>query len=125
LRWVPICICHWTVFPLSLLQFCPCSSFRQEQFWVRVFDCGMGTPSLHLKPCLSTGGGVPSTYFWSFHLNSFPLSSESLSPPRSLVYSRGFPYFPPPEVAYFHSFCWPLGDIMSFVSNGWNSKISS
>jgi hypothetical protein len=22
------------------------------------FDCGMGTPSLYLMPCLSTGGGI-------------------------------------------------------------------
>ena len=44
-------------FPQSLLHFCPYSSFRQEQFWVRVFDCGMATPSLTLMLCLFTGGG--------------------------------------------------------------------
>jgi hypothetical protein len=32
--------------------------FTQEQFWVRIFDCGMTTLSLHLMPCLSTGGGL-------------------------------------------------------------------
>jgi hypothetical protein len=31
----------------------------------RVFDCGMATPSLHLMPCLSTGG----------RLYKFPLSN--------------------------------------------------
>jgi hypothetical protein len=40
----------------SLLQFCPCSSFRQEQFCVRIFYCGLVTSSLNLRPCLSTGG---------------------------------------------------------------------
>ena len=40
----------------SCLHFCSCSSFTQEQIWVRAFDCGMATPSLHLMPCLFIGG---------------------------------------------------------------------
>uniref|UniRef100_A0A8C6GKC8 KRAB domain-containing protein n=1 Tax=Mus spicilegus TaxID=10103 RepID=A0A8C6GKC8_MUSSI len=35
----------------ALLHFCPGSSFRKEQFWVRDFDCGMAIPSLHLVSC--------------------------------------------------------------------------
>jgi hypothetical protein len=29
-----------------------------ETILVRVFDCGMATPSLHLMPCISAGGGL-------------------------------------------------------------------
>jgi len=36
-------------------DFHSCSSFRQQELWVRV-DCGIATPSLHLMPCLSTVG---------------------------------------------------------------------
>jgi hypothetical protein len=41
----------------SLLHFSPWRVFMQGQFWVRVFDCGMATPSIHLMPWFSTGGG--------------------------------------------------------------------
>jgi hypothetical protein len=44
---------------LTLISiFCPYSSIRQEQFWVRVFDWGMAAPSLLLMSCLSTAGGL-------------------------------------------------------------------
>jgi hypothetical protein len=52
---------------------------------------------------------VPSPHCRVFHLRSLPLSPESLSPPRSLVHSRGSPHLLPPKVACFHSFCWPSG----------------
>ena len=58
LRWIPSWAGHWTVFPQSLLRFCTFSFFRQEQFWVRIFDCEMATPSLYLMPSLFTGGGL-------------------------------------------------------------------
>jgi len=32
-------------FPQDFLQSCLCSSFKREQFWARVFNCGMATPS--------------------------------------------------------------------------------
>jgi hypothetical protein len=32
--------------------------FGQAKFWVRIFHCGMATPSFHLKLSLSTGGGL-------------------------------------------------------------------
>ena len=83
------------------------------------FDCGMATPSVLLMPCLCTG--VPSPHCWSFHLKSFPLSSESLSLLRSLVHSRGSSYLLPPEVACFHSFCWPSGETpFSYPWNTWS-----
>jgi hypothetical protein len=34
----------------AFLYFCLCSTLRQEQFWVKSFDSGMTTPSLHLTP---------------------------------------------------------------------------
>jgi hypothetical protein len=37
-------------------DFVPAEPFTQEQFWVRLFDCGMATTSLNLMLCLSTGG---------------------------------------------------------------------
>jgi hypothetical protein len=39
---------------------------------------------------------IPTLHCWAFHLRSLPLSPESLSPPRSLVHSRGLPILPPP-----------------------------
>ena len=71
-----------------------------EQFWVRMFDCGMATPSLHLMPCLSTGGEL---YCWTF---------QGLSLHRSLVHFRRLPTFPL-KGAYFHLFCW-LSGLLSY-----------
>jgi hypothetical protein len=47
--WIPIWACHWISFPLGSSPFLFLQFFRQEQFWARVFDCGMATPSLHLS----------------------------------------------------------------------------
>jgi hypothetical protein len=52
---------------------------------------------------------VPFPHCRAFHLRYLPLSSKSISLPRFLLQSRGSPHLPPPEVAYFHSFCWPSG----------------
>jgi len=45
-------------FPQSLLHFCACSSFRQEQFWVRVSKlsdaCHPQAPLLMKRTCLPT-----------------------------------------------------------------------
>ena len=48
LSWIPIWTCRWTSFLSCSFPFCPHSSFRQEQSWVRA--------SLHLMSCASTGG---------------------------------------------------------------------
>jgi hypothetical protein len=45
-------------FSQSLVHFCPCSYFRQEQLWVINSDCGLVTPCFYLRPCLSTPGGL-------------------------------------------------------------------
>jgi hypothetical protein len=48
--------------PLETLSFslcytvCSCISFRQVQFWVKIFE--MGAPSLNWVLCLSTGYGL-------------------------------------------------------------------
>ena len=39
-------------FPQSVLHFCSFISFRQGEFWDRVFDCGMEMPFFHLMPCI-------------------------------------------------------------------------
>jgi hypothetical protein len=53
---------------------------------------------------------VPSPYCWAFHLRSLPLRSESLSPLRSLVHSRGSPPAPSTSPSWlFPFFLWPSG----------------
>jgi hypothetical protein len=79
----------WLPFLQSLLHFCPSSSFRQDKLLVWNFNCWLVTLSLHLRPCLSTGGG-----FFEFPLTivghwSPALSPVSLSPHGSLVLSSG------------------------------------
>jgi hypothetical protein len=81
----------------TLLHFGLCSSFRQEQFWV----CNPIPPLEALFIYWRWTLRVPSPRCWAFWLRSSPLSTESLSTPRSLVASRGSPYLPPPEAAYF------------------------
>ena len=110
MRWIPSWASHWTAFPLVFSLFCSCSSFRREQFWVRVFDCEMANPSLHLRSCLSIGGGL-----YEFPVPTvrpfIQLNPESLSPPWSPIVSRGFSYLPSPysNVAYYHSFIHSAG----------------
>jgi hypothetical protein len=91
----------------AVLWFCPLSSFTQEQFWVRVFDCGMAThPSLffYWRWALQ----VPSVYCRAdvFHLRSPFEAWESLTSQVSGTFWR-VPYLLPPEVTCFHSFWWP------------------
>ena len=91
------------------LHFHPCSSFKQEQLWVRVVTVGWQSHSSLdvLSPCWRYTLYVPSSYCLAFHLRSLPLHPESVSPPRTLVHSGGYPNLLFPEVACFHSFCWP------------------
>jgi hypothetical protein len=74
-------------FPQTLLYFYSCSSFRHEQFWVRVFDCEMATPSLQLMPylfLLEVDSTSSISHCRALHRRSFPLSPKNFSPPRSL-----------------------------------------
>jgi hypothetical protein len=75
------------------------------------FDCGMATCSSRdaLSFYWMWALQVPFWHCRAFHLRSLSLRPESLSPPRSLLHSRGAPNLQPPNVACFHSFCWPSG----------------
>jgi hypothetical protein len=80
-------------FPRDSLHFHSCSSFRQEQLWVRDFTVGW---QLHpfldtLSFCWRWALQVLSPQSRAFQLRSLSLSPESLSPPMSLVHSGGSP----------------------------------
>ena len=65
----------------------------------RAFDYGLETPlldvlSLHWRWTLQ----VPSPHCRAFHPRSLPLSPERVSPPGSLVHSRGSPYLQLPRL---------------------------
>jgi hypothetical protein len=96
LSWIPLWLCSGPSFPQVPLYFHPCSSFRQEQLWARVLTLGwQPPPSLDaLSFCWRWALHVPSPHCRAFHLRSLPLSSESLSPPMSLVHSGGSPQPP-------------------------------
>ena len=68
----------------SFLHFCPCSSFRQENFWVRNFDYGLVNP-VPLLEALSIywrwSLRIPSPQCWAFWLRLPP-------PPRVLRVSH-------------------------------------
>ena len=85
----------WSLDLLSLSLFsifCPCNSFRQEQFWVRIFDCnGNFIPPIHsLSFYWRWILQVLSPHYWAFHLRSHPLVHEDLLLSKSLVLSRGY-----------------------------------
>ena len=67
------------------------------------FDCGIAThPSLDaLSFCWRWTLQVPYSHCRAFYLKSLPLSSERVSPPRSLVFSGGCPQ---PPTFYFLTF---------------------
>ena len=81
------------------LHFNPCSSFRQEQLWVRVLTVGWQPHHSH--------------HCRTFHLRSLPFSPDSLSPSGVLMHSGESPNLLPTEVAHFRSFCWP-SELQSF-----------
>jgi hypothetical protein len=100
----------------SLLHFCPCSSFRQNQFWVRNFDCGLVTLLDALSNYWRWTLWVPSPNCWTFFSPkaTFIESWESLNS-WALVLSRGSPYIPSPEAAYFYSFFWSYSAFLLFL----------
>ena len=77
------------------------------------FDCWMASPSFTGYPCLSAKDGLYKfplpTIGRAFHLKSLLLSSESFSPPRSLLHSGGCLNILPPRAACFHYICCPSG----------------
>jgi hypothetical protein len=81
-----------------------CSSFRQEQFWVRVFDCGNVNPtwcSIFLLEMSSASSLSPllGNSLWVLRFSYF----------SGLWYILEGPRLPPPELVYVHPLCWPLG----------------
>lgn len=61
-------------FPLSLVHFCPGTSFRQEQCLVKHFVDGLVSPFLHWGPWLNTGGGLFRLHVYTVgHLPAFNL----------------------------------------------------
>jgi hypothetical protein len=99
----------------SLLQFCPCISFRQEKFCIKNFE-GVLMESLHDHMFLSLHGVPSKNWRSSFQVKSTPLlgisvnaasmSHGSLSHSRALGFSRSLPrpiLFPLPTLttAYF------------------------
>ena len=96
-------------FPQSLLHFSPCNYFRQEQFFVRNFDCDLVTvfPLKVLVDLLEVDSS--SSQHWAFWLKSSPVSPKSDLPPGSLVLSRGSNHLALPTASHFHLFPWPSG----------------
>jgi hypothetical protein len=60
---------------LSLLQFCPCSSFRQEQLWIRVLTVAWQSHTLFdaLSFCGRWTLQIPFPHCRAFHLRCLPL----------------------------------------------------
>jgi hypothetical protein len=99
--------------PQSLLQFCPCSSFRQ------VLSSLDSAPLLHLMPCFSTGGelykgplptvvhfmcGPSHWHLWFSHLQGLWYILEGPSLQGCTLYS----------------FCWPSGLHSRSPLNTWS-----
>jgi hypothetical protein len=80
-----------------LLQFCPCISFRQEQFWVKKFE--IGAMSIYWRWSLQ----VPFPHCWAFWLMPSPLGPGSLPHPNSwyLGLSSDLHLFPTPHCYIF------------------------
>ena len=103
LRGIPSWVFTGPPFPSSLLHFC---TFTQEQFWVRNFNCVLVTPSLYLKPCLSTGGG---RFLSSLSpLLSISIIPESLNSKVHGTFQRSMVPQPHPETCIFPLILLPL-----------------
>ena len=94
----------------SMLHFCPCTSFRQDEFWVESFMGGLVSLSLHWESCLAAE--VVSSGFMSPLLGTLAkvthIDSWELPYPRSLELPRD----PTPSAAaVFHSILHPSGPL--------------
>jgi hypothetical protein len=100
----------------SLLHFCPCISFRQEQFWVENFVGELVSPSLHWE--------VLSDYWrWSFHV-SYPVGHLSQGHPHWVLGASPISDLwdflevsstsPPLAAVYYYSFSWSSGPPLLF-----------
>ena len=103
---------------LGLLSPCPSLQlFQTETIMGQSFDYGMATHlSLDaLTFCWRLTLYVPFPHCKAFHLRFLNLIAESLSPPRSLVYSRGSPLLPTSRSYLFPFFLLSLKNSVFFL----------
>lgn len=105
---------HWLAIPASLLYLCPCTSCRQDIFWMEGFVGELVSLFLLWEFCLATGGGETlgsiSPLLWvsaSYPhrlLGAFPIPGlwNILEMPQSPTLT---PHITP-KAADFHSFSW-------------------
>lgn len=84
------------LFPPSLLYFYPCTSCRQDKFWVKSIVGKLVCPSLHCKFHLAIGVGQ-----FRLHIPCCKESQLESQPPRSLSHPRS-PWLVP-EIHLHHT----------------------
>ena len=62
LSWILLWDYYWTLVSSDSSQFHPCSSSRQGQLWLRVFEVGMATPYLSWCPIFLLEVGSTSSF---------------------------------------------------------------
>ena len=115
--------CHWASFSSGSYPFLSMQFFQKCTVLSQIFWLWHGNPipspdtlSFYWRWSLQ----VSSPHCRAFHQRSLPLSPESLSPPGSLVHSRGSRHLQYPEVACFNSFCWHSGLQSCYTANTWS-----
>ena len=108
MRWIPSWTGHWMAFPSVSLHFCSCSSFRQEQFWIKNSKSWWVAPSctggpVYLLEVVSSGSISP---LFGISVEVTPTESWEplISPVSGTELSRGFPWPPSPTGPYFCPF---------------------
>jgi hypothetical protein len=93
------------------VHFCTWISFKQEWFWVKIFEEQWVAPAStgHHVYLLEVVSSSSISTLLAFQLLSSPLNSGSLSHPRFLGLSRCFLCPITPTIAYLDSFFWPSG----------------
>jgi hypothetical protein len=114
--WISLWACHCTFFLLRLFSISiPAVLSDRNNYGSELLTVGwqphplLDALSFYWRWALQ----VPSPHCRAFHLRSVPLGLESLSPPRSLVHSRGSHQPPTSQGCFFHSLCW-LSGLQSF-----------
>jgi hypothetical protein len=117
LSWIPILACHWISFSSGFSPFLSLLFFQTETIMSQSYWLWDGNPifsldvlSLRWRRTLQ----VPSPHCTAFHLRFLSLSPEILSPPRSLVHSRGFFHLLPKQSFLFPFFLLVLSPSVLF-----------
>jgi hypothetical protein len=106
LRWIPLWARHWTFFSAGSSPFLSLYFFQRGIIMGQSCDCSMATPSLTWCPIsLLEVGSIISLYIqgpslWVLRVSHLLGLWCILEDSHNLL---------PPEVACFHSFCWPSG----------------